>query len=66
MAEANSRSEDVTNRLNETTQEAINLNTNLALTLQKLESWREESKGLIEENGVVLEKSGEEARWHCN
>ncbi|PSA00215.1 type VII secretion protein EsaA [Listeria monocytogenes] len=61
MAEANSRSEDVTNRLNETTQEAINLNTNLALTLQNLESWREASKGLIEENGVVLEKSGEEA-----
>ncbi|EAE1482758.1 type VII secretion protein EsaA [Listeria monocytogenes] len=61
MAEANYRSEDVTNRLTETTQEAINLNTNLALTLQNLESWREASKGLIEENGVVLEKSGEEA-----
>ncbi|MCD2247852.1 type VII secretion protein EsaA [Listeria marthii] len=61
MAEANSRSEDVTNRLNETTQEAINLNTNLALTLQNLEAWREASKGLIAENGVVLDKSGEEA-----
>ncbi|EEO7553724.1 type VII secretion protein EsaA [Listeria monocytogenes] len=61
MAEANSRSEDVTNRLNETTQEAINLNTNLALTLKNLESWREASKGLLEENDVVVEKSGEEA-----
>ncbi|MBC2128062.1 type VII secretion protein EsaA [Listeria marthii] len=61
MAEANSRSEDVTNRLNETTQEAISLNTNLALTLQNLEAWREASKGLMTENGVVLDKSGEEA-----
>ncbi|MBC1998403.1 type VII secretion protein EsaA [Listeria marthii] len=61
MAEANSRSEDVTNRLNETTQEAISLNTNLALTLQNLEAWREASKGLMVENGVVLDKSGEEA-----
>ncbi|MDT0014903.1 type VII secretion protein EsaA [Listeria cossartiae] len=61
MSEVNSRSEDVTNRLNETTQEAISLNTNLALTLQNLEAWREASKGLMVENGVVLDKSGEEA-----
>ncbi|MBC1375903.1 type VII secretion protein EsaA [Listeria farberi] len=61
MAEANSRSEDVTNRLNETTQEAINLNNNLVLTLQNLESWRSTSKDLMEENDVVIDKSGEEA-----
>ncbi|EDK4068457.1 type VII secretion protein EsaA [Listeria monocytogenes] len=60
MAEANSRSEDVTNRLTETTQEAINLNTNLALTLENLETWRDASKNLMKENDVVLGKSGEE------
>ncbi|MBC6148647.1 type VII secretion protein EsaA [Listeria innocua] len=61
MAEANSRSEDVTNRLTETTEQAINLNTNLALTLENLESWRNASKDLIKENDVVLDKTVEEA-----
>lgn len=60
MAEADARSEDVTTRLAETTQEAINLNTNLALTLEDLEAWRDASNDLVEENDVVVEKSGEE------
>ncbi|MBK3914709.1 type VII secretion protein EsaA [Listeria ivanovii] len=60
MAEADARSVDVTIGLNETTQEAVNLNTNLALTLENLEAWRAASNNLITENGVVVEKSGEE------
>ncbi|HAB0010231.1 TPA_asm: type VII secretion protein EsaA [Listeria monocytogenes] len=61
MAEADLRSADVTERLNKTTEEAISLNTNLALTLQNLESWRNASKDLMTKNDVVIDKSGEEA-----
>ncbi|MBM5608750.1 type VII secretion protein EsaA [Listeria ivanovii] len=60
MAEAANRSEDVTARLTETSQEAVNLNTNLALTLENLESWRSASNDLIDQNDVVVEKSNEE------